>query len=322
MKNISIILATIILCASFFSCTTSQTISVIGTPGTTIYTPGMDKKWTIQQNGKCDIKLASQDYHHYLLSKEANSDLLVPFALDYKKRNYIGTQFAAALGKGIAFSGLAVNVASIIAMLAGDTEIGGTLFLTGCVTTGIGAAIGMPADFRMQQDQQMYKFKYLSEHATNDDITFVPIVDHGISKNASSETSTPTTAATSKAKSRTTKSNKTLNDYAKQIEGTYIGKGSLIFENEVIETYNNIKVVVKRIDKNTVNVNVIESNGEDFFASVNKYEIAKNGNKYTLTLQGIPSAQITITNKQLKYNHPKVNIDNDIYTLDISASKK
>lgn len=97
----------------------------------------------------------------------------------------------------------------------------------------------------------------------------------------------------------------------------------MALKGKIIEEYSNVKVVVLRIDNNTVNVDVVE-NGESYFSTKSKYQVKKKGkNTYVLSLNGIPDAFITIDNAgHLTYIHPKVNIDGDIYTLNITATKK
>lgn len=180
-----------------------------------------------------------------------------------------------------------------------------------------------------------YKFKYKSFQNTNQDLTFTDYVNSGFKREIggsnktyfSDANDTPVScddvSVSSKAKSRTSKANKTLNDYGRQLGGTYIGLGKLIFKDEVIESYKNMKVVLTRVDKNNVMVQVFEGSGESFFSAGNKYGIKKGRDGFSLALQGIPSAVITVNGKgALAYCHPKVNIDGEIYTLEISASKR
>ena len=130
-------------------------------------------------------------------------------------------------------------------------------------------------------------------------------------------------SSSSVAKSRSSKSKRSLTDLAKQIEGTYLGSGKLLLKDETIENYQNIRVVLKCLDKNTVQVDVYESNGEAYFNESGRYSVKKvDSGKYQLTMNGISSATITIdANKRMVYLHPKVNIDGDLYTLSISAGK-
>ena len=90
-----------------------------------------------------------------------------------------------------------------------------------------------------------------------------------------------------------------------------------------LSEYSAMKVVVLRIDNYTVNIDVVE-NGDSYFSSKTKYQVKKKGkNTYVLSLEGISDAFITIDNAgHLTYIHPKVNIDGEIYTLNITANKK
>lgn len=324
MKEYKFLFLILIFSVTLISCSRTQSFIVKGNPGTTIYTPEMDRKWTVQNDGNCKITI-EREYYPYLLSKNSNSELLVPFALDYKKENFIGNRIASGTGMLLFVSGLGTSAIGLGGyILSGGETAFQTIMLTGIGATLAGFPFGLLAN--MDLGQHSFRFKYLSEHNANDDLVFTPIVDNGTNKGIGTSLSnkkvTNREVKSSTAKSNVSKSSKTLNDYAKQISGTYIGKGNLIFEKEIIENYSNIKVVISREDKNTVAVSVIENNGDEFFTSINKYDVTKKGSRYTLTLQDIPSAKITINGKQLKYNHPKVNIDNDIYTLDITATKK
>ena len=114
------------------------------------------------------------------------------------------------------------------------------------------------------------------------------------------------------------KANRTLSDLAKSVSGTYNGKGTLTLNGEVIESYSSIKVIIKKIDNKTVSVDVIEG-GTSFFAKPGEYSVSqmpKGG--YKLTNKAIPSAEITIdTKKNIRYTHPRINIDGTIYQLQI-----
>ncbi len=317
------------------SCKTSQKVTVEGIPGTEIYSPRMEKLGVIEQNRKTTFKISSNDYFSYLMSKNAGSDELVPFALDYKNHNYTGSAALEWVGASIAAAGVVAMIPGVI-MLCGDDD--GSIMAIGGVAALLGTAIGMPASMRNNQVQYKHRYKYLSVQNTNQDMHFTKIVDTGYNKNAQNNenreaTSSTTTAkrkvagnstsATTTAKRKVTTSKRTLNDYAKYVSATYVGKGTLYQKGQVIEKYDAIKVVVTRIDNNTVNVEVFES-GESYFNAKTTYQIKKKGkNTYTLTLDGVSDACITIDNAgNLTYIHPKVNIDGEIYTLNISAGKK
>lgn len=202
--------------------------------------------------------------------------------------------------------------------------------------------MGAPGYFvtakRLSETQRQWQFEYLSKQSTNQDLRFEKFVDNGYKKEIGSKSvpveenvaesdkpveSAQSESSSSAAKSRSSKSKRTLTDLTRQVEGTYIGSGKLLLKDDTIESYQNIKVVLKRLDKNTVQVDVYESNGEAYFNESGKYSVKKiDSGKYQLTMNGISSATITIdANKRMVYLHPKVNIDGDLYTLRIFAGK-
>ena len=119
------------------------------------------------------------------------------------------------------------------------------------------------------------------------------------------------------------KAKKVRSDIAQNVIGTYSGIGKLLKNKIVDEQYSDIQLIIERIDKTSVKVTVLESD-EDFFEIPMTYDVVANGkNGYKLTLQGLPSATILITKAGIvTYSHDKVNIDNEIYTLSISAKKQ
>lgn len=267
------------------SCSTYQNLTVTGKPGTTIYSPSYQKLAIVDNRGKAKFKISRDLYYAYLLSQEANSNTIIPFALDYKNKNYLGTRVASATGFTIFSCGLAGVLAGSIAALDGDEDSANSILTYALPATVIGGAIWGFSEARLNEVQRDYKFKYLSTHQTNENINFIPFIDDGISKNTNAKSpnkdniqntslntdETSPIETTTIAKSRTSKSNKTFSYFSKQIEGSYIGTGKLIHQNNIIEQYQNIKVVIKRIDKTNVSVNVIESNGEAFFNSKCEY---------------------------------------------------
>lgn len=317
------------------SCTTSQKVTVHGTPGTEIYSPTMNRLGVIGSNAQVTFKISSDDYFSYLMSKNAGSNELIPFALDYKNHSYIGTQALKYLGYGISAAGAFSCLVGAATCINGDFEEVGVPFVAaGGGAVLLGAAIGMPADMRSKQMQYEHKYKYLSVQNTNQDLHFSKIVDIGYSKTShkveNDETAKSTSyrarvagTSTTTAKRKTSVSKRTLTNNANYVSGTYTGSGYLAQKGKVIEEYSAIKVVVLRIDNNTVNIDVVE-NGESYFSSKTRYQVKKKGkNTYVLSLEDIPDAFITIDKAgHLTYIHPKVNIDGEIYTLNITANKK
>lgn len=303
------------------SCSTSQEVTIQGVPGTEIYSPGMEKLGVVGTNAKVSFKVSSDDYFAYLLSRNAGSNEFVPFALDYTDLGYTGTEVAAYLGIAVAvggyFSYLFLDVSPLLYGM-------GTL----------SAVSTVPLFMRLCQTQYKYRYKYQSAQSTNQDFMFAKIVDTGYKEtlqNSAEMKNVPPTAnkqnssvaSSTVARRKSSVSKRTLNNNAKAVSGTYSGTGYLAQKGKVVEEYSTVKVVVSRVDNNTVNVDVLES-GESYFSTKNKYQVKKKDkNTYALSLRGIPDAFITIDNAaRLTYVHPKVNIDGEIYTLNITAKRK
>ena len=177
----------IFICYFLSSCTTSQKIVVNGTPGTEIYSPTMEKLATIESNGKTKIKLSSDGYYAYLMSHQPSTWQFVPFALDYKHKGYIGNRLLKYTGYTISAAGVFADLVGCIALLSGAEDVGAPFLIGGSAAIGLGTAIGMPADFRSHQTQYGYRFKYLTNHVTNQDINFSQIIDNGYNKNIGSK---------------------------------------------------------------------------------------------------------------------------------------
>lgn len=294
----SIKLFSILCVAVMLAACSSSKVTVTGIPGTEIYNNRKEFQHlgTIGADGKAYLKLSKRKYEAFLFYHPEGSNAYIPFAVDYKYKNYDNYAWFGAFPPYIP---------------------------------------GLIAYYSTPRIKREWYFEYQSFQNTNQDLTFTDYVNSGFKREigGSSKTyfpdanDTPVSrndvSASSKAKSRTSKANKTLNDYGRQLGGTYIGTGKLIFKDEVIESYKNMKVVLTRVDKNNVMVQVFEGSGESFFSAGNKYGIKKGRDGFSLALQGIPSAVITVNGKgSLAYCHPKVNIDGEIYTLEISASKR
>ena len=310
----------IIVVVLFVSCSTTEKFYVSGTPNTKIYTPAHKHVGTIGPNGTAKIELSSNHYYAFLLSKDAGSDTYIPFALDYINKNRAGEEtlyatliYMSALTAGCAIAATADNVGIILgAGVGGPTILGGTAY-------GIASA-------RSGQTSYEYQFKYLNNQSTNSDLNFTKAVFTEPYKNAGQVnhdiSTSPIVEETSVSKKQLTeKSAKTLKNYGKQVAKVYVGTGQLTQSQITIESYNDIKVVIEYVNKDEVQVNVTESNGSDFFADYSLYKVEKRTNgSYLLTHSKIKEATIVIDNNgNLKYKHPKVDIDGDVYELNISA---
>lgn len=342
MKNIVRLMTVLLFCSMINSCSTFQNITVFGEPGTEIYTPNLEKVGTIKSDGKGEITLPRNGYYPFLLSGNGVADVKIPFALDYKNRSYTGARILYVAETAIAAIGLSVlTICAVESIASGEDaeDLGIAPPMVAGTVVGLGALGGVAVtDTRLKETQRQWQFEYLSKQSTNQDLRFEKFVDNGYKKEIGSRTvsmeenvaesgrkveSARSESSSSVAKSRSSKSKRSLTDLAKQIEGTYLGSGKLLLKDETIENYQNIRVVLKCLDKNTVQVDVYESNGEAYFNESGRYSVKKvDSGKYQLTMNGISSATITIdANKRMVYLHPKVNIDGDLYTLSISAGK-
>lgn len=335
MKIFYKILVLIIFCAVITSCSTSQTISVFGNPGTEIYSPDMKKVGVVDNNGTANIKISSDDYYAYLMTYNQSTKELVPFALDYKYCGYYGDDFLTYTGGTLVTAGLVGCIGGVAAFCTGADDIASQFLVAGGGATLLGTCIVMPGVFRSNQTQHEWKYKYLPRHQTNEKFQFTYPMDYAeinkptILQTEVSTKTNPTEEQTSaegvsKVTPRTSKSTRSIKNYGKMVMGDYVGSGKLLQGETVIESYNDMVVSLKRVDNNTVTVKVIDNEGVSFFSSISNYSIRKKDNgDYELTLKGIPSAKISIyKNKKLTYVHPKVNIDDELYTLEISAILK
>ena len=325
MKHIKYTIV-ILLCMVVFSCTTTQTISIKGEPGSEIYSPDMSRLGVINETGSVDITLPSEGYYAYLLSQDKDSKQLIPFALDYKNHIHIGDYIMKNAGISMAVIGTTGIIGSLIAGLVigeEDTTIAGVMGLCSLAATGIGAGIGVPGEQRTKQTQQLHHFKYKSQHRTNQDIEFVPIKDNGVKKQTtengitnSAEIDKNVTNTSEKTSISKHKIKKTFSIY-----GMHKGTGTLYSGNDIIEKYENIVIKIEKISNEKVFVSVFE-NGEQYFNAESIYTLENNKDTYILNMEDIPSSTITIDkNGNMEYIHPKVNIEDEIYTLKISVNK-
>lgn len=334
MKHIRIIILLVVV-AFIASCTTTQKFSVVGKPGTEIYTPSHTKVGTIDNTGVAQIELESDAYYAFLLSKDNASDRMIPFALDYKEFSYTGSSFTKWFGMILTFAGAGAALISCI-MLIVSPELGGLMFAASVGFTGAIMPMGMAGSGRQRQLDHVYKFKYLPTQTTNQDfsfthpdiksVEFMPYQKEDASAQVVDATPIESTekASSKSTKSFSSKSTKSFKDYGALLEGVYVGTGTLSINGKTIESYKDIKIDLHRIDKNEVAVQVVEANGVEFFGEASAYSIKNNGDgTYSLVHESISVATIDVdVDKQMFYFHPRVNIDGDMYTLKITANKK
>lgn len=329
MNNKTKFILLVLICVILSSCSATQKISVSGQPGTEIYTPGksyneMNLIGTIGGEGKIKLTLDGDMYYAYLLSKNPASNDYIPFALDYKNVSRAGAGWAE-------FGGIYATSAGVVATAVGIAVGEGVMTGVGAALLPVGIATWASASNRNNAIDHIYGFKYLSQQSTNEDITFTrpvitpvaaaaPATDETEASSGSSATDeAEVSVSTARVSDRSTR---TFKDYGSMVEGRYVGTGVLSLGNETIEQYDNMVIEIVRVDKNTVEVSVIDADGEAFFSTPSQYTIKKPANNtYTLTHSDISKATIKINkNKKAVYLHPRVNIDGDIYTLKITAT--
>ena len=322
MKRLYLIFSVMFLFSFMSSCKLSQNVVINGTPGTEIYSPSMEKIATVQSDGTTKVKIYGDEYYSYLMSHEPNSQLYVPFALDYERKIYND-------GMRLIVFALACYVAAPISELCGAEGLAIILYLASTGTLVPGGVLSL---IRMNDLPSGYHYKYLRYQRTNEDFKFAPIVDNGIKKSDCNSANREDTsdgikqdkkgnASITDVNSSSTAARRKSIDFAKVVSGTYLGNGTLLYNGSTIESYSSIEVVIDRKTKNTVNVRVIES-GESFFASDLEYPVKRVDDGYELKQPGISNAVISIDNNgNLSFYHPKVNIDGVLYTLNINAKK-
>lgn len=88
MKKSILSIALISVLIVLSSCSITQEIKIEGKPGTSIYDSNGKMLSTIDYSGSTTITMDRQKkYDYFLQAKLPNSDILVPFALDYTNNN-------------------------------------------------------------------------------------------------------------------------------------------------------------------------------------------------------------------------------------------
>lgn len=88
MKKFILSIALISVFIVLSSCSVTQEIRVEGRPGTSIYDSNGKMLSTIDYSGSTIITIdRANEYHYFLQAKAPDSNILVPFALDYTNNN-------------------------------------------------------------------------------------------------------------------------------------------------------------------------------------------------------------------------------------------
>lgn len=321
-----------------------QQIKVNAKPGTIVSTPSREQTWVVPESGNVTIKLPRDAYYAYMWASPAfDSDVSVPFALDYKDRRYAELDVMEYSGMGLTAAGLIPVLAGTIALGAGDEDVGSSLFAGGGIPMLIGGGLGAAGGIPKMRMQMKYHFEYASVQNANTDLHLTkPVMDYVEDRpKGASAYGTETSEVPSKSvlgAQKTTKSNRSVSGKTStsrsahsikkaDVSGSYTGSGQLFKGNDVIESYSNIKIVIKSAPnqpQGKVVVNVTESNGCEYFSEPSVYYLKADAKgECALVHEDISSATITIyRDGRITYNHPLVEIDGEIYNLKISGKKQ
>lgn len=288
MKKITLYIIICLLSCGISSCYSSkQKVTFYGEPGTEIYNPKLEKLGTIENDGKTEIKLSRYEYIPFLLSYDKTSNKYYPFGIDFKYTN-------EHLVRLLIFTPLTVGWWAI--------------FNNGYIDS----------------DQLTYGYKYLNEQKI---LNYYPNADYPntgprreIAKFDNEEVSNSATESLLQKKT-STRSKLIQKNLSEQLQGEYIGTGKLLKGSKVIESHDNVSILMAPIDKNTVSVKIL-INGDEAIIAECEYTIKRlSNNRFTLISKSNKSAKITISENTLTYNNSKVEIDGVIYKLVISVSK-
>lgn len=331
MRHLKYIILSLLLVV--VSCSTSQRIMVTGNPGTEILSPKMNHLGTIGPEGQLELAIPSDSGYEFLLSRTGGDEKCIPFALDYEYHKYSGAKFCKGAGIGLTGYGSTFGLIGSIVIACGAPEVGLPMMLAGFGVAGIGLAMGMPADHRLSQTSYQWSYKYLEDQSTNQDIVVTDVANTGFTRRIEEGNQKPKTkvSETSNVKSETKKGNpvkstisaRSFTDNSKAVVGVYLGFGKLKQKGVVIENFTTISVDIQQIDKKTVAVDVKER-GESFFYSKMIYKVEKDSQGgYLLTSEDLSDATIKIDSQHnLVYSHSSIEIDGELYSLELKCIKK
>lgn len=292
MKRIIKIFFIAIIVITVNSCSSTKEICITGKPEVEIYSQYMEKITEIASDGKASASVSLFDpqdivVNHIMFSHEKDSDLYIPFALNFEEHKF---------GYNKALTAFAFT--SPLLLLSP--------FLWICT---------------FQDVQSGLNFQYLPEQATNQDIVFTPL-----KQTAEYKTLDKSSQNISKSKANTERrrfssgSSQSNNDPMSVITGRYSGKGELLDGSDVIEEYTDLSIVIKKKSENTVSVEVLASDGYSYFDEEMIYSVTKQDEQFVLKQKGANS-RIVIKNGNLSYTNHNINDGETVFTLKITADK-
>lgn len=329
MKKYFYILCTLFAVIALSGCKANEHFEVKAGPDQTIYFPN-NLNYQIKTDTKLDVP--SEFYLGYMVAKDRNTGLDVPFGIDFKKKSRGGTKAAVGVGWTLLSAGTVGVLSGLMATAVGAPDD----VTVGFVGAGAGLAlVSMTCLGPMQNMGKLaykYQFTYLPEQHTYTGNLSSALLHPDPAKDAmpaARKKSAAGQAADVKQvaleqpdNASGTAAKKSRKDYAKNVAGTYTTNGDLLLNGKVDESYVNVDLKIEALDRNMVSVSVIEG-GEDFFGEPMAYTVSHlEDGGYLLTLRGLPEATITIAaDGAIIYVHPKVLIDGDTYSLRLTGKK-
>lgn len=283
-----------VLCFAFAGCTTWQKFTITGEPNTLIALPDKTPIGTISPTGQLPIKICDQNYYAFLLSKAPDSDVYVPFLLDYKHSSK-----AAA----------------------------GTMVVTGFVIPPIGLGYSTYAISRMEQIAYYMQYKYLPSE-TNSSMTFVkPDIKYvsgkkGRNKGVDRQVGKTDEVKSGKKGQSAQRTNRKIKDNAATVEGEYTASGSITYKDDLIESLDDVTIVLTRTSSNTVEMNIIEADGNYLYKNSIVYTVkAKRKGQYELTTE-LFGFKINIdANGAISYSSLVGGVDGTTYTIELKGKR-
>lgn len=322
------------------ACSTTEKVTVTAPVGTTVTAPVPGSKVLSVQGAATKLEIPSDAYCGYILTKQEGTGLVVPVGLDYKISHHRGAKAAQLFGYSLAGVGTGSMIGGTIVVLGANSNDDDDASSTGALVVAasgaaalVGLGLGMPACGRLNQTAYDYNFGYV----TNQTLDIPPLsgklfnpnppkgepASTGGTRVVRKKATSGDSAAADNTATTSSRSKRSRVDLAKKISGSYTGSGQLLSGKEVEERYSFVTIILERQDKNHVAVRVIESD-EDYFAAPLIYSIQKDkSGNYLLTIDELPEATIKIDSRGiLSFNHKKVNIDDQLYILKITATKE
>lgn len=299
-------------------CASKEKFAIRTLPNANICLPLDDAPISVTDNiGIAKLSIPSHIYSSYVTVQNPDYAYPVPMGLDIKKSNH-GVWWK--LSSGFIAEGVGLGV-----MLSGSDA--GLIAGAGLVGAGFieGLSLGLNTAFHSDDIAYSYQFTYVNNQELNipqlSTVLLHPdqakmVLEAPSVKRKQAKSGTETTDDEGYTSSKRSKA-----DISKKISGVYNGFGKLLIGKTVDENYDDIIIKISQVDKNHVNMVILES-GEEFFDKPILFEVKNIKGTYSLINTKIPSIKVSITkNGVISFSHPKVNIDDVIYTLTCTAQK-